>query len=158
MHDGCKLLDSRERSKNIVITGVSESVDLEGAHTDQQKCEIILQTIGVPEIAFTQKRLGRQVDGRVRALLLHIPSAPQRESILANTSKLKQAGPAYQKVYVKKDVHPAVRNEWRRLRESEKKEKEKPENVGCNIRLDTRQRVLLRDEVVIDRWSPSYFQ
>ena len=151
-------LDRKERSKNIVITGVSESKDLEEAHTDVQKCERILEKIGVSGISYTHKRIGKQIDHRDRPLLLECVSATEKENILANTSALKQAGPAYQKVFVKKDIHPAVRREWWRLKDAEKKEKEKPENVGCSIHLDTKQRVLLRDGNVIDRWSPTYFR
>lgn len=58
----------------------------------------------------------------------------------------------------KKDVHPGVRKEWKRLREAEEREKERPENVGCVIRLDTRQRKLYRDNNVMDCWDPQFFK
>ena len=60
-------------------------------------------------------------------------------------------------IYIKKDVHPAVRKEWARLREAERLEKEKPENNGATIRLDTRERKLYRDDTVIDSWTPHPF-
>ena len=80
-----------------------------------------------------------------------------RDTVLQNTKALKDAGGTYRHVYVKKDIHPAVRKEWRRLKDAEKSEKEKPCNQGCDIRLDTNKRELLRDGVIIDRWSPSFF-
>ena len=58
---------------------------------------------------------------------------------------------------MKKDVHPSVRNEWKRLRDAERTEKDRPENVGCVIRLDVRERKLYRDDVVIDKWNPLFF-
>ena len=45
-----------------------------------------------------------------------------------------------QRVYVKKDVHPLVRKELSRLREVEKRERDKPENQGRNVRYDYKER------------------
>lgn len=71
---------------------------------------------------------------------------------------MKQAADEYSKIYVKKDVHPSVRKEWSRLRDAEKAEKERPENaVGCEIRLDTQERKLYKDGVVIDGWNQQFF-
>ena len=52
---------------------------------------------------------------------------------------------------------PNIRMEWRRLREVERNEKERPENSGCVIRLDTRERKVYRDGEVIDEWSQQSF-
>ena len=41
----------------------------------------------------------------------------------------------YKKIYIKKDSHPEVRKEWKRLRDAEDAEKSKSVNAGCNIRL-----------------------
>ena len=60
-------------------------------------------------------------------------------------------------VYVMKDVHPAVRKEMARLRQREKDEKEKPENVGVTIVFDWKKRVLLREGSIIDKFSPHFF-
>ena len=37
--------------------------------------------------------------------------------------------------------------------DAEKTEKERPENVGCNIYLNTRERQLYKDGEVTDKWS-----
>ncbi len=58
---------------------------------------------------------------------------------------------------MKKDVHPSVRKEWRRLPDVEAAEKAKPENVGCVIRLDTRERKVYKDDTVIDAWNAQFF-
>ena len=89
-------------------------------------------------------------------MLLTIPQKDMRSRILANAKNLKTAGEKFSRIYVKKDVHPGVRKEWQRLREAEAKEKERPENAGCDIRLDTRQRKLYRDGEVIDTWNPQF--
>ena len=70
---------------------------------------------------------------------------------------MKDAGPVYAKVYIRKDVHPATRREWKRLKDAEKNEKAKPGNEVSTITLDYKARVLLRDNIVIDRWKPTYF-
>lgn len=79
------------------------------------------------------------------------------DKVLDKTKRLKEAGAPYERIFVKKDVHPSVRNEWKRLRDVEAAEKGRPENVGCAIRLDTRERKVYRDNVVIDSWQPAPF-
>ena len=39
------------------------------------------------------------------------------------------------------------------IKDAERTEKERPENVGCNISLNTRKRQLYKDGEVIDKWS-----
>ena len=60
-------------------------------------------------------------------------------------------------MYIKKDVHPAIRRETARLRKREREEREKAENVGVNVTYDWKNRVLTRDGVVIDRFTPRFF-
>ena len=50
-----------------------------------------------------------------------------------------------------------VRKEWNRLREVEKLEKSRPENQHVTIRLDTKERKLYRNDIVIDSWNPHPF-
>ena len=70
---------------------------------------------------------------------------------------LKTSGELFKKIYIKKDIHPSIRKEWERLRSVEKTEKDRPENVGCVVRLDTQERKVYRDNVVIDSWNPQGF-
>ena len=77
--------------------------------------------------------------------------------MLAKVPQLKQRGGAYGKIFVKKDIHPSIRNEWKRLHDAERAEKERPENAGCVIRLEPRERKLYKDGVVIDSWSQLSF-
>ena len=63
----------------------------------------------------------------------------------------------FKKIYVKKDTHPGVRKEWKRLYDAMAQEQRKPENAGANIQLDKKERVLRRDGRVIDKWKPSFF-
>jgi len=152
-------LDARDRQQNLIVTGVPEDgASLDGATTDREKCNAVLSTIGVTGAQLIDvRRLGKPDRARRRPILLKVASKARRDEILANTKVLKERD-AFKKIYVKKDLHPAVRNEWKRLRDVESAEKRKPENQGCSIELDYISREVKRDDVVIDSWSPTYFQ
>ncbi|MPC45999.1 hypothetical protein E2C01_039706 [Portunus trituberculatus] len=63
-------------------------------------------------------------------MLITVASRDDRDDVLDRAKRLKDRTDTYKKIYIKKDVHQSVRDKWRRLREAEKKEKEKPEKVG----------------------------
>lgn len=159
-------LDRKEREANIVILGVpDENEALDGAVTEEEKITKIWSEVGVAGVMGTHRRLGGSArptatgaqSPRRRPILFTLANKHQRTLILQNAKHLKDAGDNYSKIFIKKDVHPSVRAEWRRLREVETREKARPENVGCTIRLDTRERKLYRDAVVIDSWNPQFF-
>ena len=150
-------LDAKDRAKNLVITGVSEDQNLQDAENDRDKCNIIFQKIEVKNLHYELRRIGKAAEGRSRPILITLRSAKDREDVLGKTRKLKQAGDEFKKIYVKKDQHPAVRKEWKRLFDAKREEEGKPENVGVTITMDTKQRVLRRNNIVIDRWKPSFF-
>ena len=89
---------------------------MEGATNDEDKCGRVLQALGVPEVPVTLQRLGTEVQGRQRPILARTPNKRARDFVLQNTRALKDAGPTYMRVYVKKDIHPAIRREWKRLK------------------------------------------
>lgn len=153
-------LDRKERESNIVILGVpDEHETLEGAMQDEEKISKIWSKMGVGSVSGNHRRLGNNTSPgtRRRPILFTLADKGQRSTILDNANRLKTFGDNYNKIYVKKDVHPSVRREWRRLREAEKTEKARPENAGCTVRLDTRERKLYRDADVIDSWNPQFF-
>lgn len=152
-------LDARERRRNIIITGLREG----GDSGDVDKVRTVLCAIGLQNDARVQpdsweiKRLGRVSQGRTRPLLVALNDSGIQDKVLERAKDLKGAEGDLAAVYIKKDLHPAVRKEMARLREREKQEKSKPENVGTNIRYDWKNRVLVRDNEVIDRYAPSFF-
>ncbi len=157
-------LDRKEREGNVVILGVpDEQESMDGAVTDEEKLDKIWTAVGVGSVAGTHRRLGgglSQASGgvrlRARPILLTLADKNQRGTILNNAKRLKTFGDNYSRIYIKKDVHPSVRKEWRRLREVEAAEKVKPENVGCAIRLDPRERKVYKDNTVIDTWNAQF--
>lgn len=150
-------IDAKERARNLIITGVREDCELNGAETDESKCKEIMKQIGVGDISMTcYTRIGKEGE-HPRPILITVESIDDKNRVLEKAKTLKEKGDEYKKIYIKKDVHPATRREWKRLNEAEKAEKEKTENAGCDVRLDYKARVLTRDGVIIDRWQPTYF-
>ena len=153
-------LDARDRQRKIIITGVSEEEDNFG-RDDQSKVKWILDEAGCDEsfdpVNWEVRRLGHENDRRKRPIMVVVDDQRKRNAILDKAKNLKEKPEPFSSIYVKKDVHPAVRKELGRLRKREKDEKERPENQGTNIIYDKQRRVLLRDGLVIDRYAPSYF-
>lgn len=86
-----------------------------------------------------------------------VASKKARDGVLEKASRLKDQRGAFSKICVKKDIRPAVREEWKRLRTAETIEKERPENQGCTIRLDVPERNFYRSRMVIDKTELSVF-
>ena len=165
-----EMLDRKERERNLVFLGIPEEPEvLEEATTDDEKVRKILDLVRISlNGVLSQRRLGRSdnnqaINGEAgprrknRPILVIVKSKAERDNILDKAKALKNAGDVYRRIFIKKDVHPSVRNEWQRLRNVEKEEKERPENVGCVVYLDARQRKVFRDGVVIDSWNPHFF-
>lgn len=153
-------IDRKERETNIVVLGVPDEEEaLEGATCDDDKLHKIWQVIGANTTIRSHRRLGKRESGSVRQrpILVMVNCKDDRDNTLAKASELKRRGAPYDKVFIKKDVHPAVRREWKRLRDVVVTETERPENQGCNIRLDPKERKVYRDEVVIDQWRLHHF-
>ena len=161
MVPGHRHLESRDRLCNVIITGVPEleDGDLDGAASDDDKVKQILTTIGVDAVQpQSSKRMGQAVDGKKRPMLVKVASKKERDLIVSNAKALKNASDDYKEVYLRKDVHPSVRREWKRLRDRVKEEQDKPCNAGAVIQLDFKTRTIRRNNVVIDHWKPKYFQ
>ena len=154
-------VDAKERSRNIIITGLSENSD-EIGDDDTAKVKKVIESTGYADdtdLAQWQiRRLGKVNDRRNRPILVTLSNQLQRNLILEKAKNLKKCEGHLARIFIKKDLHPAVRKEMARLREREREEKNKPENAGTNIRYDWRNRVLLRDDVIIDRYAVNFFQ
>ncbi|KAG0714753.1 hypothetical protein GWK47_013526 [Chionoecetes opilio] len=154
-------LERKERRANVVILGVpDEQESLSGAVNDADRLNKVWEILGVNNAAGAHRRLGGTAQGgtnrRCCPILLMLQDESQRQHILEQAKKLKTAGEAFNFFYVKKDINPA-RKEWKRLHDAERTEKERAGNVGCVIHLNTRERKLYRDAVVIDSWNLQCF-
>ena len=102
------------------------------------------------------RRLGTSTDQK-RPLHVTLNTPQQRDTIIATSKELKDAGAAYSRVFINKDIHPVVRKEIGRLRKVAKDEKNKSGNANADITYDAKNRVVKRDDVIIDRFTPKFF-
>ena len=155
----CEGIDSKLRGRNIIMLGVSESDTTHGSDDLERAKHIIEKTGAIAGETIGElgvKRLGTsQMSGRSRPLHVELENHDKQWKVLQNSKNLKDLT-GYQNIYIKKDMHPTIRNEFNRLRRREKEERENPANTGINIEYDWRARVLKRNHVVIDRFNPSF--
>lgn len=53
---------------------------------------------------------------RKRPIVMEVVTKQARAGVLSKAKKLKEVDQMYGRIYIKEDVHPCVRNEWKRLR------------------------------------------
>ncbi|KAF0298410.1 hypothetical protein FJT64_004276 [Amphibalanus amphitrite] len=158
-------MDSERRAANVIMTGVPEE-QLEAATTDIDKVKLVLSTIGQQNVEVKSVvRLGaqpQQQDRRPptggarpyrRPIKVILKNLDDRKDVLDSARRLKTSGAAFRSIYVKKDIHPLVRKEFDRLRGVAKREKDRPENQGKNVRYDHRDRKVYVDDIVIDSFQ-----
>ena len=147
-------LDRKERECNLVILGVpDENESLEGATSDDDKVKKIWEKAGITCHIKSTLRLGKAGGSRRRPVLAVVESRANRDTALEKARTLKSLNDTYNRIYIKKDVHPSVREEWKRLREVVQREKDRPENASSAINFDVRERKVYKDNVLIDQWS-----
>ena len=126
---------------------------------DEDKLKAVFNQMEVDDEAesMTWRRIGKKEDAKHRPLLVTVKSVEQRNYIVSQNTKLKDSDGGTRCIRVKKDRHPDVRREWKRLFDLEAEENAKPENAGCNIYVDKKNRTVLCDGSIIDRWRPLDF-
>lgn len=154
-------LDADKRAQNIIALGVPEnelSVGDHKAENDDEKWMLIKNAIGCPESGHVRiNRLGRPNGNTCRPLKIVLTHEHDRPLILEKASNLQSADPAFSNIRLKKDTHPAIRREYGRLHEVEKKEREKPENAGRAVTYDHKLRAVLVDGKIVDSFMPTFF-
>ena len=160
-------IESDRRAANVIMTGVPEE-QLGDAATDIEKVNLVLSTMGQESVevksverlgAQQQQQQRQQQDRRQppdgsrpyrRPLKVVLKNADDRKGVLDSARRLKASGDSFRSIYVNKDIHPLVRKEFNRLREVTKREKERPENQGKNVRYDYKERQVYVDDTVVD--------
>ena len=154
-----EILDTERRANKLIAFGVPETdFTAEGvtAASDDAKVKMVLQKIGHDVEITKTRRIGQQNDDKIRPIEVVLQDVTKRQGILNDAKKLKDMA-AFKDINIRKDSHPAVRKEWRRLKEAEEAEKARNENVGKNVRIDYRTRVLYVDDVIVDRFNAKLF-
>ena len=152
-------MDRKERECNLVILGVPEETEaLDGATTDDDKLSKVWDAAGITCSIKSSRRIGKVEDGKQRPILAEVTSKTDRDTALDKAKGLKEhSNERYKKIYVKKDQHPSVRQEWKRLHTVYETEKRRPCNSACTIEFNYRERKVYKDGVVIDQWSMQGF-
>lgn len=158
-------LEAKKRAQNIIITGVPENAMVVNGVTltsDNEKCAAVLQVVGEDSpVIKSLSRLGKEranpEDGHPRFIKIELENSECRNRVLRKSKNLKEAGPSFSKIYMKKDTHPMVNREFQRLKKVTREEKEKPENQGRSVSYDPERRQVLVDDVVVDEFRPTFF-
>ena len=150
-------LDAEKRAKHLVVLGLKEETDVD----DHEIFLGIIDAIGLRRNEVTvesTERLGNvdeEQPNRTRPLKITLKQSSMRGNILRNSYKLKDQleGSPYKKVFLKKDQHPDIRNEEKRLYEVFKAERDKPENVDKPVLFNRKLRVVTVNGEEIDRFK-----
>ena len=147
--------DSKERECNLIILGIPEENEaLDGATTDTDKLDKVWGAANIQSHVKSWRRIGTYDSSKRRPIIAVVNSKVDRDSALDKGKDLKShTEEIYHRIYVKKDQHPTVRQEWKRLHTVFKTEKERPTNQGCDIQFNFRERKIYKDNAVIDQWN-----
>jgi len=144
-------MDAKERGSNVIMYGVPEGT-FEQCDTDDGKVQAIMGMINERNANVESiKRIGAAEQNKTRPLLLRVASTSMRNRVVDLARKC--TNPVMANIKVRKDLHPSVRKEWKRLFEVKEAEEKKTENAGHVITIDMKRRAVLRDGDVIDSWS-----
>ena len=150
-------MDAEKRAKHLIVLGLKEDRDGD----DLNKFRNIVTVIGINQANIkveNVERLGTRDENapnRTRPLKVTLEKSQMRYEILKNSSKLRDQaeGSIYRKIFLKKDVHPDIRAEEKRLYEVFKAEREKPENADKDVLFDRKERVVKVNGDEVDRFK-----
>ena len=165
-------IDTDRRGQDLIVLGLTENDAPEGnddeeieegnKRYDAEQFSRILRAIEVNNEDVQIKsleRLGRLEEGgtsqRRRPMKVTLETRAMRDSILRNASKLKNQGEhdPFKRVFLKRDVHPDIRKEEKRLYEVFKAERNKPENAHLDVVFDRKKRVVTVNGEEIDKFK-----
>ena len=160
-------IDTDRRGQDLIVLGLAENAAPEGEEEedddyDEEQFNLILQAIAVVPNSVKIKsieRLGKLDEGeatqRRRPVKVTFKTRAMRDSVLRNASKLKDQGEndPFKRVFLKRDVHPDIRKEEKRLYDVFKAERDKPQNADFNVVFDRKKRVVTVNGQEIDRFK-----
>ena len=163
MQKSLNFIDGRRRANNVIITGIPENdinvKDDDGNEillaNDVSKVKYLIKLIRcnyftVEEIEqFGIERIGKQRTGYNRIVKIKLHSTDHRNAFMENAKNLKTLNDHWNKIYIKKDLHPVYVNENTRIRKKLRTLKEDPENEGKEIKIENG--VLTVNQIAVDR-------
>ena len=148
-------IDSDKRDCNIIVTGVPETditINDTPCNNDKSKVTAILDRINCRfEDDFKIERWGKENIERKypRTILLTVGNKTTRDNILKKSKELKDAGEIFSTIYLKKDLHPVLVQENKRLLKKKKDLLALDINKEKEIKLE--KGVVTVDGVEVDR-------
>ena len=124
MQSSLNSIDSASREKNVIISGLPET-DLNSngktLSTDKQKMSFIAENINAGfnyhDIKnFTLTRIGQPNANKPRILKVKLGNKANRDKLIQASSRLKNLGEPWKKVFINYDNHPVYQRERNRLR------------------------------------------
>ena len=101
---------------------------------------------------------GTHDGSRRRPIIAEVESKSDRDTALVKGKDLKtHSKDVFHRIYIKKDQHPSVRQEWKRLHTVFQTEKARPGNEACDIQFVFKERKVYKDGQVIDQWNMQNF-
>lgn len=151
-------LDYQGRARNLIITGVSEIENLEDAGNDAEKVKVILEKTGNGNAEITEMtRIGAAAPNKTRRpIKITLKSIDERNKILNDAKNINDAGENVKKIFIRRDVPPAVRKESKRIKEAEKRERDDPANEGKAVVYNRETKTLTVDGQIVDRFAPNF--
>ena len=143
-------LDMRERGRNIILLGIEEGEE----GTDEQKVKELVSMLKSDVMITNITRIGEKASRKIRPILACLDNRKVRDEIV--TAARASTNTAFNKIKIKKDLHPVVRREWKRLYEVKEKEEKKSENAEKVVAIDMKKRAVTCDGQIIDAWSSPF--
>ena len=160
MQSSLNHIDSGKRVNNIIISGLTEG-DIEYNEflltTNADKVKCLLEVLGVGPTneqlnTFGISRIGQPRSNQTRLIKLNVKSKDIRKIILEKAPSLKNYEVSWNKVYLKKDLHPVFIKENQKIRKSEIHKKMKllkEQNTEKSVKIV--KGYLMVDDVIVDK-------
>ena len=162
MQKSLNKIDNNSRMKNLIISGLPEGeIAVGGASLkeDKEKVEKMFNLIEVEEGPWVVERLGKPTtNGKTRMTKVIFQDKETRDKAAEKSTKLKELGEPWNKVYLNHDKHPVYRYENNRIRKKMNDYRKKPEfqdNPKEKVKIVKGE--LLVDGNVVDRNTFSSF-
>ena len=146
-------MDGDKRQKNVIVRGLPENDIIENEdiyHNDIDKVKNLLSKIDVALPNGSQvERLGKQSVNYNRVTKIILNDKSERDNILENAKKLKHVEDPWKNIYLKKDLHPAILEEDKRLNKKKKDLKKEQVNNGKEVIIERGK--LKVDGIIVDQ-------
>ena len=152
-------IDSADRSKNIIISGISEEViTIEGNNfdNDYDKLKYIFAKISIDEnlVPIPEKiqRLGKDVNNSKRRYIkAEFENNEVREVVMKEAFRLKDLPEPWKRIYLNRDTHPVYQKESQRLRKKFNDLKKDPQHQQNPESVKLVKGILSVNDITVDK-------